>query len=114
MKSIRRSLIYMLTIVSFITACNKKELAVPSPSVVKMTFEGYAFNDTLEVMKGNEKLATLRANSGFSEIALIAINNDKEQIGVRKKGTTEILSTFEVPGRPSSNRKRYFSMATLF
>jgi hypothetical protein len=108
MKSICRSFVYILTITLLLTACNKKEPAMPTPSVVKMTFRGYSFYDTLEVVKGKELLATLRANSSFEVIALIAINNDKEQLGLRKKGTTEIISTIDVNRTPFQQNKKIF------
>ncbi|MEZ2444612.1 hypothetical protein AB6805_22960 [Chitinophaga sp. RCC_12] len=108
MKSICRLLIYILAITLFTTACNKKELAIPPTAVVKMTFQGYSFDDTLEVVKNNEVLATLRANSSFSVIALIAVKNDKEEVGLRKKGTTAILSTFEVNRVPFEQQKKIF------
>lgn len=108
MKSICRLFIYILTITSFITACGKKELAMPSTTAVKVTLAGYSFDDTLEAVKGNVVIATLRANSGFSQIVLVAVNNDKEQISLRKKGTTEILSTFDVNRTPFEQKKRIF------
>lgn len=108
MKNICRLFIYLLAITSFITACSKKELAMPSTAVVKVTLAGYSFGDTLEAVRGNVVIATLRANSGFSEIALIAVNGDKEQIGIRKKGTTAILSTFDVNRAPFEQQKRIF------
>lgn len=108
MKRIYRLIIYTFFLAVVVTACNKKELAMPTPSVVKMTFRGYSFDDTLEVVKGNELLATLRANSSFEAIALIAVNNDKEQVGLRKKGTTEIISMIDVNKVPFQQRTKIF------
>lgn len=108
MKRICRLLIYTFLIALVATACNKKELAMPTASVVKMTFRGYSFDDTLEVVKGNEVLATLRANSSFEAITLIAVNNDKAQVGLRKKGTTEIISTIDVNRVPFNQEKKIF------
>jgi len=108
MKSICRSFVYMLTITSFLTACNKKELAIAPVSVVKMMLQGYNADDTLEVVKGNEVLTILRGNSTFQSIALIAIPNEKEQISLRKKRTKEIVSTMDVNRAPFQQKKLIF------
>lgn len=108
MKSFCRSFLYILTIASFITACNKKEPAILPTSVIKMIFKGYSFNDTLEVVQHNVVLATLRANSSFEAMSLIAIKNANEEIGLRKKGTSEIISTITVPPTPFMQTKKIF------
>lgn len=108
MKSICRSFIYMFTIASFLTACNKKELAIPPVSVVKMTLQGYNADDTLEVVKGNEVLTIVKANSTFQAMATIVIRNDKEQIDLRKKRTKEIISTIDVNRTPFQQSKKIF------
>jgi len=108
MKSICQSFIYILTITLLITACNKKELAITPTAVVKMTLQGYNADDTLEVVKGNEVLTTLKANSTFQALALVVIRNDKEQIGLRKKRTKEIISTIDVNRAPFQQLKKIF------
>ena len=108
MKSICRSFIYMFTIASFLTACNKKELAITPVSVVKMMLQGYNADDTLEVVKGNEVLTIVKANSNFQTTATIVIKNDKEQISLRKKKTKEIISTIDVNRTPYQQSKKIF------
>jgi hypothetical protein len=114
MKNICKLFICIFSISLLTTSCNKKEPALPAPSVIKLTLQGYSVGDTLEAVKGNEVIATLRANAGFSAISLVAINGDKEEIGLRKKGTTAILKTLEVTRSPFTQQKRiYFDGKTI-
>ncbi|SEW34937.1 hypothetical protein [Chitinophaga arvensicola] len=104
----KKLIIFILGMSLFVMGCNKKELALPSPAVIKLTLQGYSLGDTLEALKGKEVIATLRANSSFSTIALITINDDQQKIDVRKKGATDILGSFEVGRTPFSQTKRIF------
>jgi hypothetical protein len=81
---------------------------MPAPAVIKLTLKGYSQGDTLEALNNDVVIATMRADMSFETISVMAINGEKEQVALRKKGTKEILSTFEVGRQPFMQTKKIF------
>lgn len=100
--------LFLLVMICVLSACGKKELAMSTPAVVKLTIKGYSMGDTLEVIDGSAVIATLRADQGFAEFVQVSVKGEQQQMEIRKKRTKEVLGTIAVDRTPFMQTKRLY------
>jgi len=93
-------------------ACKKGEpIDQQPPQLVNLLFTGYVMTDTLEFVKNGKVICTaIDNNFSMNGNSFIA----DENIQVRKKGDSKVISEFVIPKSPfSQNRKFFYDGATL-
>lgn len=93
-----------LMLVTFYTACNKKELANPeNGQVVKLSINGSS-TEQLEFIYKDEVIAATKNVGSITMDVLLSVNAQDAEVKIRKKGSTEILQSKTITNVPYSQR----------
>lgn len=102
-----RHILFILLFGLLATGCKKQTPAIPIGNVVNLQISGFTVGDSLELLNEGNVIATV--TNTFNVTTLLSIAPDQRgEITLRKKGTTNIITTRYVLASPFSQTTSIF------